>query len=584
MPFSIRRTSPLRSDIFTLLSHWAAVVCVLISLVTGLGIALDSRVSPAGLVALLTSGVLPSGRLLDWHMVSGLLLTVVMSSYTGYQVRTGAGKRFLVHRGHQPSQGAHTTPETAAGAESRRKRNRRTAIIWGLFLCSGGLLATGLVLLLPNSTLPSALTAWLHGLAAIVLLVIVAIHAVYESATGRLGKMLWARARGWKIGGAATLSALLGLGGAALVAAQPKVLTIEAVASAPKLDGRGDDAAWLQAQQVAVMTTRGANFDDGSTEIRVSAVHDGTWVYFLLTWDDPTESRLHLPLVKTDAGWRLEQTGFADDDENTFYEDKLALLFSETPGLATETVHLGSDFVDGPHRLETRGLHYTDGAVFDLWHWKSLRTGSQQPSRIDDNHIGPPQPSVRPGLRYTGGYQPDWGAAGYHLNFCFRDDPDCRGAIDASRTTGEYRPPPGLEESRFRRCEASGSACEAALVPILVPKATGDGNGVLRPRSDLFYDPDTDDLPVGTRVPGVVIYGRLNDDRGDIQAQARWKNGQWTLEARRTLTTGSSYDVQFKPGSPVYLWLAAFDHSQTRHTRHLFPIKLQLPEPPTDPL
>jgi hypothetical protein len=179
-------------------------------------------------------------------------------------------------------------------------------------------------------------------------------------------------------------------------------------------------------------------------------------------------------------------------------------------------------------------------------------------------------------MRYTGGYQPDWGGSGYHLNLCLADDPDCRAAVSVSRATGEYHPPAGSQEARFRRCVALGVACEQRLIPLLIPNTSGDGSGVERPGHDRLYDATVDKVEPGTRVPGVVIYNRLSDDRSDIQGSAHWQQGQWTLEIRRALTTGSKYDVQFNRRSPIYLWVAAFDHSQTRHTRHLIPIELRL--------
>ena len=43
----------------------------------------------------------------------------------------------------------------------------------------------------------------------------------------------------------------------------------------------------------------------------------------------------------------------------------------------------------------------------------------------------------------------------------------------------------------------------------------------------------------------------------------------------RVLRTGSRYDIDFTPGEPLFLW-AVFDHNQTRHTRHVRPVKLTI--------
>ena len=61
------------------------------------------------------------------------------------------------------------------------------------------------------------------------------------------------------------------------------------------------------------MTSEGGNFDGkGETRIEIRAVHDGTWAYFLFTWEDPTRSLKHLPLVKEVDGWHLLHDGYRD--------------------------------------------------------------------------------------------------------------------------------------------------------------------------------------------------------------------------------------------------------------------------------
>ena len=52
----------------------------------------------------------------------------------------------------------------------------------------------------------------------------------------------------------------------------------------------------------------------------------------------------------------------------------------------------------------------------------------------------------------------------------------------------------------------------------------------------------------------------------DLVGGSRWKDGYWTLEVARNLKTGSKYDKDFVPGKDLYMWVAVFDHVQTRHT------------------
>ena len=75
-------------------------------------------------------------------------------------------------------------------------------------------------------------------------------------------------------------------------------------------------------------------------------------------------------------------------------------------------------------------------------------------------------------------------------------------------------------------------------------------------------------------LPGVILAGDFTGDRADVRCAARWASGHWALEVARKLDTGSQYDVPLKSG--IFMRVAAFDHSQIRHTRHIRPIRLEV--------
>jgi hypothetical protein len=81
-------------------------------------------------------------------------------------------------------------------------------------------------------------------------------------------------------------------------------------------------------------------------------------------------------------------------------------------------------------------------------------------------------------------------------------------------------------------------------------------------------------IPVGTVLPGVIIAGEFSGDRADVRCAARWASGHWALEVVRRLDTHSQYDVALASG--VFMRVAAFDHNQIRHTRHVRPIRLEV--------
>ena len=86
-------------------------------------------------------------------------------------------------------------------------------------------------------------------------------------------------------------------------------------------------------------------------------------------------------------------------------------------------------------------------------------------------------------------------------------------------------------------------------------------------------------IPVGTVLPGVIISGDNDGERAEVTGRAKWKDGHWTLITARNLKTASSkFGKDFVPGHPLYMWVAVFDHTQTRHTVHSRPIRVVLQE------
>ena len=88
------------------------------------------------------------------------------------------------------------------------------------------------------------------------------------------------------------------------------------------------------------------------------------------------------------------------------------------------------------------------------------------------------------------------------------------------------------------------------------------------------YLKEKDNLPTGSVLPSILLKKPLSGDRGHVTAKGRWSNGVWQLEMSRLLDTGSKYDLAITDG--IYLWVAVFDHSQTRHSYHIRPVYLNL--------
>jgi len=339
---------------------------------------------------------------------------------------------------------------------------------------------------------------------------------------------------------------------------------------APVLDGDTSDRAWRTAQPFSLVTSEGGNFDGkGETRIEVRAVHDGTFAYFLFVWQDSTRSLKHLPLVKQADGWHLLHAGYEIGDEHQYNEDKFSVLLttSDATLAGDRTFHAGTHPVaNAPATMTGRGLHFTADGYVDVWQWKATSGGPT--GWMDDAHFGPPldpTPTQTANvIPYKGGFAPDPGSANYTDNF----------TVDADATDSGHR-------SRLiapLRLPKIVAATTAAMGDIDLDSNHGEGDGTrwfMTESESAPYSAEADArIPTGTVIPGVIVSGEFSGDRADVRCAARWASGHWALEVARRLDTGSAYDVPIETG--IFMRVAAFDHSQIRHTRHVRPIRLEV--------
>jgi len=345
-------------------------------------------------------------------------------------------------------------------------------------------------------------------------------------------------------------------------------LQIRRIASvdAPILDGDTSDPIWRSIPPFSLMTNQGGNFDGrGESRVQIRAVHDGTWAYFLFTWEDPTRSLKQLPLMKRIDGWHVLHDGYERGDEQAFNEDKFAVLLttSDVDLAGDRTFHASPHPVPGaPATMTGRGLHFTLGGGFaDVWQWKATCTTGW----MDDDHFGPPlEPTpmqVRNVVPYKGGFEPDPGAANYSINF--------------ERRTDTAETDPIVTPRRLPR-DLAGTL--GAMGQITLDPNVGESDGArwfMTEAETVPYTEAVDRLiPPGTVLPGIIVSGEFAGDRADVRSAARWASGHWALEVARRLDTKSQYDVPIRTG--VFMRVSAFDHSQIRHTRHVRPIRLEV--------
>jgi hypothetical protein len=363
--------------------------------------------------------------------------------------------------------------------------------------------------------------------------------------------------------------------GASLLVATDR-LTVDSVqirrinpADAPVLDGDTSDRAWRSVKPFSLLTGEGGNFDGkGEARIEIRAVHDGTYAYFLFTWQDSTRSLKHLPLVKEADGWHLLHSGFQLGDEHQYNEDKFSVLLTtmDVTLAGGRTFHPGPQPVaNAPATMSGRGLHYTEAGYADVWQWKAT---SGAAGWMDDAHFGPPlDPTPMQAANvvpYKGGFATDPGTANYRDNFAV--EADASGGPRRSRLVAPLRLPKVV------------AATTDAMGDIDLDPNHGESDGArwfMTDQDSVPYSTDADALiPIGTVIPGVILGGEFSGDRADVRCAARWASGLWALEVKRRLDTTSKFDVPIRSG--VFMRVAAFDHSQIRHTRHVRPIRIEV--------
>src|SRR4029077_16339122 len=85
-----RTDKPPRTDVGTLVLHWATAIAFLVSLFTGIRIAADALSAP---VSKWLSPILPQGEIWTFHFYAGLTLFFCAAAYLIYMRRSGLANR-----------------------------------------------------------------------------------------------------------------------------------------------------------------------------------------------------------------------------------------------------------------------------------------------------------------------------------------------------------------------------------------------------------------------------------------------------------------------------------------------------------
>jgi cytochrome b subunit of formate dehydrogenase len=553
-----------RSDWFTLVLHWSGAIAMALSLATGLRIAADAL---DAVIPKWIAPILPQGDMWAVHFYSGLTFFFTATAYVVY-LRAGdlfsrnslAKLRVLILR-----------------APAKMKWSAlNVALHWLLYALLLILMVTGIAMYLGYG-------GWIikvHRASAILSLGYIIAHIIAHFLYGGWRQLLRIfLPQSLKVAGRATtkpawIALAVSIPVTAAVAgldwASPSVLIAIPVAAAPDPARMLDDPVWRVARPVFVHTEQGANLGgSGESLVEIRAVHDAEKIYFAFRWEDPTRSIARLPLIKREDGWHMLDDKADIMDVVGLYEDKFAVIFTKSTAFGDAGIaHLGpKPLADKPASMNGRGLHYTsDGSYIEMWQWKSTRGGLV--GGMDHQYIGPPrEPTAGEAAgrdRYQAGYWNYDGTAPYVYNY-------------VSEPPGGYHGPIAV-----KYLPKDLAATEAAMGRMVSEPGLNMDEGQqywMFEEETIPYSKEADALiPVGTIIPGVVLknHGAYGGERGAIHAAAQWADGHWTLIASRSLKKVGKYDEEFAPGNDLNLYVAVYDHTQTRHTRHQRPVRLSL--------
>ncbi|MBI4671209.1 MAG: hypothetical protein HY741_06020 [Chloroflexi bacterium] len=318
------------------------------------------------------------------------------------------------------------------------------------------------------------------------------------------------------------------------VQADPNTVVAVPVNGAVDLNKLAADPAWANAPTTTVKLSGGMNFPNGETTATIKSVYSGDMIYFLVQYDDSTQSFRRSPFVKqADGSWvKLKDPDDKGGDNNKYYEDKTAMIwdingitgFQQQGCMAT--CHVGE-----PGKAFGNKYAPKEGELGDIWHLKLVRTGPV--GQTDDQYL------------------------------------------DATRYDAKTAP----EAGRKSDPKTSGGYTDVALkngVPEFMsqngPAANAGGTYWILNQNKVAFNNNL--FNAGDEVASIAI-APFTGDRGDLPTVASWQDGKWTLAIGRKLFTGSKYDVQFSDLSkPYYFGLSAFNNAQVRHAYSTSALKL----------
>lgn len=281
-------------------------------------------------------------------------------------------------------------------------------------------------------------------------------------------------------------------------------LIVASVSSAPTIDGSGSDAVWAEADALELTLGQTADYASGFglVDLTLKAVTVSSTLYILAEWMDPNGTE---SVAKNQ--WTYSA---ADGWTKSGNEDRLFFMFD-----AGDNGTEGADCSSMCHVSE--GVMYTTGGGHvDVWHSKAARTWPV--GTTDDKW---------------------W---------------DSTGRNSDAKTVSAYS-------------DNIQTLADESTVPLYSGPITDDFIIVpVGSTADAYCTPFDTTATSGV-IPGYILNANRDGSRfADIETQATYSGGKWTVELARALDTGHDDDVAFTLGSDVQMTVAVTDNSGGDHS------------------
>ncbi len=267
--------------------------------------------------------------------------------------------------------------------------------------------------------------------------------------------------------------------------------TVVAKLGTPTIDGVAGDPEWGEPSTIPLIPVLSGG---GPTEATVRAAYDQIFIYFQVTWEDPTNTEsIHKKTWVYDAN--------SDTWTQSGNEDRVYILWNID----------AQDFGDGctvychvEWDIDSHMGTNNPGDTLDVWHWKAARTNPLE--HADDKY---------------------WADLTKAKVF-FYDSGDVERTRIADSGSG------------FDSGNKNGS-----LPMYMNENDPGTNIDFLLDYEAIAFDPDAawDD---GDTVPGYVLSEGTGSE-SDVEAIGKFSDGVWVVEFRRALFTGNPDDTVFLP-------------------------------------